>query len=313
VDLRLRELERLTHDGDIEAAYQFLREHYRLWDKESNTIRYALNLVGALIIEPFVDKLNLELRDTPLNPIGIGRTDALGKEYAPNYWWAALKERYSLRPEYTSTGYSLIPKGKEGQVPGFQEPYGLRIDYNLHPDGRKTALVGDVVGPNSTSNWLGRGSDALRRYRFSHEYGFPSSWVEQDEYDKRRLRLRQLIVNAIYNVDPNVETRFSRGQGFENATIVLPAALTEPHYRACTVCTPSASELGLSISPHGVYHSPYVGPIIPGGAGPIGALALDGYWVEFCIEEIEALGGWESATKHEFVELALEVLYDPQD
>jgi len=88
------------------------------------------------------------------------------------------------------------------------------------------------------------------------------------------------------------------------------------HYRPCTACP--ANQFGQSVSPTGVFHPLYIGPIIPGHLGPIGAIQLDGFWVEFCIEEIEALGGWETIAEHPEIEqqlrnLGRNILRGPQD
>jgi len=53
-------------------------------------------------------------------------------------------------------------------------------------------------------------------------------------------------------------------------------------YRRCTVCENWRSHPQAVFSIEG----------IPAEVAPIGSIEVEGYWVEFCIEEIERLGGW---------------------
>jgi len=263
MDHQLRTLERQARTGDLTAAWRFLHEAQRLWDGERpivresewmaaatpyeelearersnesfNRLRLALHLVGSLIIEPLVASLNAALQGTgiPFNPLGIARTDSPENSYAPPYWWASLKERYSLKPEITMFGTPVCVIEDRGSVPGFpgfQNNYGLRVELTLQPNSEIWLLIEDTFVGQKADKWLGRG-DEEEFYRLSQIHGHygggavPASWVSQEEYNRRRILLRQLMVDAIYALDPGLKVRFSTGQGFERGEVVSTASI----------------------------------------------------------------------------------------
>ena len=227
MDQGLRLLEKKAHD-DPQASWRFLQAATRSGNKL--TIKTALHIAGPHYLNTNLIAFNDALLATgiPFNPLGISAESNLNSDYYPGYWWAALKERYSLEAETSMFNEPVCSLEERGTVPGFQINYGLGIDLRLYPDGRRTALVRDTAKAQKVAKWLGRG-DPAEAYRLSQIYGYyggdamPESWVDQETYEQNLQQLRQRIVDAFYSADPDLEVRFSRGQGFENAAIVEPS------------------------------------------------------------------------------------------
>jgi hypothetical protein len=222
---------------EIEAKIEQGRNH------SFEHLRKALHLLGILIIESFVNNLNHELAktDIPFNPLGIASTDSVDSAYTPAYWWASLKERYSLEPEMTMHGHMECEPEQYGEIPGFQVNYGIGGEYKLYPDGRKTFKIWDTTTGAKVNEWLGRG-DAGEFYRLSQIQGFyggpggrPSSWVDQDEYWRRRDMLKQEIVDAVYRADPEIDviedTRIYTGGGSRLGKPVIVPPSHSRHYK----------------------------------------------------------------------------------
>lgn len=227
MDQHLRELERKARSGDADAALRLVTHRYRTatekmeYDENRDPIpgtsyfqlKESLAMAGELLMQSFLIRLNEAFVGSPFNPIGIAATDSPTNNYSPPYWWASLKERYGLTQELHSTGSPRIPDGEYGKVPGFQQMFGLHIEYTLHPDARRTALVMDTIKTNATYTWLGR------PYCHMHVPMSQRGWNSQEDFYQREKELRKLVTQAIKFADPEIEVRFSTGQGFEKGAL----------------------------------------------------------------------------------------------
>lgn len=227
MDQRLRQLEKAARN-EPHASWQFLQAAVRSGDPQA--IRTALHIVGPHYLNENLAAFNSALVATgiPFNPLGIGTQSDILSDYKPPYWWAMIKERFSLEAETDIFNNPVCSLEQRGTVPESQHYYGLGVTINIYPDGRRTGLIRDTAKAQKVAAWLGRG-DPAEVYRLSQIYGHyggaatPDSFVDQETYERNLQELRQRLVDAFYSVDPDLEVRFSRGQGFENATIVEPS------------------------------------------------------------------------------------------
>jgi hypothetical protein len=237
MDAYLQNLRRRARTGDIEAARALVRATYRLWNQNYPTInwddvsqeyedlvelagsnqalnelREALFILGNITAPVFLERWNeaLENSGIPINPMGFAKQMELDLADGPPKYWALFKETYSLEPEINMHGEPVCDPEERGGVPGFQRHYGIQAYYYLYPDESVVLEINDLFRGQKLDDWVGRG-DAQRSYELSLIHGHyggaatPETWVDDDEYLRRKILLREILTETASIADPNLD------------------------------------------------------------------------------------------------------------
>ena len=236
MDHYLQNLRRRARTGDIEAARALVRATYRLWNQNYpvinwddvgqnlediealassnhalNDLREALYILGNMTAPVFLGRWNTALANTgiPINPLGLASQTRLDLADGPPKYWALFKETYSLEPEINMHGEPVCDPEEQGGVPGLQRNYGIQAYYYLYPDESVTLEIWDLFRGQKLDDWAGRGNPR-RSYELSQIYGYyggeatPESWVDDEEYQRRKILLRDILTETALIADPNL-------------------------------------------------------------------------------------------------------------